>query len=118
MQNLNIGLAPGNEARGSGQEVRALKNGQIHDGSGRGTKHWRFQDCCSMKGSMKHNESLTSVWGFFLKACSENVPEYTSTFLHFANNCRANSGQLCFREMRSPNRAANIKISPVPSLQV
>lgn len=34
MQNLNIGSAPGNEARGCGQEIRALKNEQIQDGSG------------------------------------------------------------------------------------
>lgn len=69
-----------------------------------------------MKGSMKHNESLTS--GVFFKASSENLPEYTSTFVYFANNYRANSGQLCSREMHSPNRAVNIKISIVPSLQV
>lgn len=79
MQNLNIGFAPGNEARGFGQEIRALKNGQIQDGSGRGTKHWRFQDCCSMKDSIKHNESLTS--GFFLKPA---LKTFQNTLLHFS----------------------------------
>lgn len=39
MNNLHIEFTPGNEAKGSGQDICAPNNEQVQDSDGRGTKH-------------------------------------------------------------------------------